>query len=40
MIATVSVLMAAHACEVAVWALAYRILEVVPESAGFCILRS
>lgn len=35
MIATVSVLMAAHACEVAVWALAYRIFDVIPESAGF-----
>ena len=35
MIATVSVLMAAHACEVAVWALAYRIFDVVPETLGF-----
>ena len=35
MIATVSVLMAAHACEVAVWALAYRIFEVIPENVGF-----
>ena len=35
MIATVSVLMAAHACEVAVWALAYRILDVVPGNAMY-----
>jgi hypothetical protein len=35
MIATVSVLMAAHVCEVAVWALAYRTFEVIPENAGF-----
>ena len=30
MIATVSVLMAAHTAEVAVWALAYRIVDAVP----------
>jgi len=35
MIATVSVLMDAHACEVAVWALAYRIFDVVPDNLGF-----
>lgn len=35
MTATVLVLMAAHTCEVAVWALAYRIFDVVPENAGF-----
>jgi len=35
MIATVSVLMTAHACEVSVWALAYRILDVVPGNAMY-----
>jgi hypothetical protein len=35
MISTVSVLMAAHAVEVMVWALAYRIVGVVPGRGGF-----
>jgi hypothetical protein len=35
MISTVSVLMAAHAVEVFVWALAYLIVGVVPGKAGF-----
>ena len=35
MIATVSVLLAAHAIEVAVWALAYRLVELVPAGDGF-----
>ena len=35
MISTVSVLMAAHAVEVIVWALAYLIVGVVPGEAGF-----
>jgi hypothetical protein len=30
MVATVSVLMAAHACEVLVWSLAYRIVDAAP----------
>ena len=30
MVATVSVLMAAHACEVLVWSLAYGLVDVVP----------
>jgi hypothetical protein len=34
MIATVSVLMAAHACEVAVWALGYRIVDAAPAGAN------
>jgi hypothetical protein len=34
MVATVSVLMAAHACEVLVWALAYAIVDVAPAGAG------
>jgi hypothetical protein len=33
MIATVAVLMAAHLCEVGVWALVYAILDVAPEGA-------
>jgi ion channel len=33
MVATVSVLMAAHACEVLVWALAYGIVDVAPADA-------
>src|SRR5262245_57173197 len=35
MIATVSVLMAAHALEVMVWALGYRIFDAIPENAGY-----
>jgi len=35
MISTVSVLMAAHAVEVFIWALAYLIVGVVPGKAGF-----
>jgi len=35
MISTVSVLMAAHAVEVIVWALAYLIVGVVPGRGGF-----
>jgi hypothetical protein len=34
MIATVSVLMAAHTCEVAVWALAYALLDAAPPGAN------
>ena len=34
MIGTVSVLMAAHVCEVAVWALAYLIVDAVPKGTG------
>jgi hypothetical protein len=34
MIATVSVLMAAHACEVVVWALAYLMVDAVPAGTG------
>ena len=34
MIGTVSVLMAAHICEVAVWALAYLIVDAVPKGTG------
>lgn len=34
MIATVSVLMAAHASEVLVWAMAYGIVDAVPASGG------
>src|SRR5258708_18451598 len=34
MIATVTVLMAAHAAEVVVWALAYLIVDAVPAEAG------
>ena len=34
MIATVSVLMAAHACEVTVWALAYLIADAAPAGSG------
>ena len=34
MIATVSVLMAAHAAEVAVWAFAYGIVDAVPPGTG------
>jgi hypothetical protein len=34
MIATVSVLMAAHACEVIVWAFAYLIVDAAPVDAG------
>jgi hypothetical protein len=34
MIATVSVLMAAHACEVMVWSLAYLIVDAVPQSGS------
>jgi hypothetical protein len=33
MVATVSVLMAAHACEVLVWALAYGIVDAAPTGA-------
>lgn len=33
MIATVSVLMAAHMCEIAVWSLGYAIVGVAPEGA-------
>jgi hypothetical protein len=33
MIATVAVLMAAHICEVAVWSLAYSLVEATPEGA-------
>jgi hypothetical protein len=33
MVATVSVLMAAHACEVAVWSLAYAIVNAAPADA-------
>ena len=33
MVATVSVLMAAHACEVLVWSLAYRIVDAAPAGA-------
>jgi hypothetical protein len=33
MIATVSVLMAAHACEVIVWSLAYAIVDAAPSGA-------
>ena len=34
MIGTVSVLMAAHVCEVAIWALAYLIVDAVPKRTG------
>jgi Ion channel len=34
MVATVSVLMAAHASEVVVWAIAYRIVDAVPAGEG------
>jgi hypothetical protein len=34
MVATVSVLMAAHASEVVVWAIAYKIVGVVPAGGG------
>jgi Ion channel len=34
MVATVSVLMAAHVCEVLVWALAYAIVDAAPTGAG------
>ena len=34
MTVTVSVLMAAHTCEVIVWSLAYAIFNVTPENAG------
>lgn len=34
MITTVSVLMAAHACEVIVWALAYLIVDAAPAGTG------
>jgi hypothetical protein len=34
MSSTVTVLMITHACEVAVWALAYLIFDVVPSGAG------
>jgi hypothetical protein len=34
MIATASVLMAAHTAEVAVWALAYRVVDAVPAGIG------
>src|SRR5262245_60584216 len=34
MVATVSVLMAAHTCEVLVWAAAYAIVDVAPAGAG------
>jgi hypothetical protein len=33
MIATVAVLMAAHMCEVAVWSLAYALVQATPEGA-------
>ena len=33
MIATVAVLMAAHMCEVAVWSLAYALVQATPEAA-------
>lgn len=33
MIATVAVLMAAHMCEIAIWSLAYAVLDVAPEGA-------
>src|SRR5262245_64262503 len=39
-VATISVLMAAHACEVLVWALAYEIVGAAPASGDpvyFCI---
>jgi hypothetical protein len=34
MIATALVLMAAHTCEVIVWALAYRIVDAAPAGSG------
>ena len=34
MTVTVSILMAAHTCEVIVWSLAYAIFNVTPENAG------
>ena len=34
MIGTVSVLMAAHLCEVALWALTYQIVDAVPKGTG------
>lgn len=34
MVGTMSVLMAAHVCEVAVWALAYLIVDAVPKGTG------
>src|SRR5215470_13107783 len=33
MIGTVAVLMAAHVCEIAIWSLAYRLVDVAPEGA-------
>jgi Ion channel len=33
MIATVGVLMCAHLCEIAIWSLAYAVLDVAPEGA-------
>jgi hypothetical protein len=33
MIATVAVLMAAHMCEIAVWSLAYALVQITPEGA-------
>ena len=33
MVGTVAVLMAAHLCEIAIWSLAYAIVDVVPEGA-------
>jgi hypothetical protein len=34
MIAAVSVLMMAHACEVAIWAFAYRVVDIAPQGAN------
>ena len=38
MIATVSVLMVAHACEVFVWALGYLIVDAAPPGSGLVYL--
>jgi hypothetical protein len=40
MVATVSVLMAAHASEVIVWSLAYAIIDAAPRRGRCRILRS
>ena len=38
MVATVSVLMVAHTCEVIVWSLAYGLVDASPDQFGFLVL--
>ena len=40
MVATVSVLMAAHSCEVIVWSVAYGLVDAAPPNSDFSTLPS